>query len=35
MADLGYPDITFSNKVAGRALPIQWNDGQRAARTLG
>jgi ferredoxin len=24
---LGYPAVRFSNKVRGRALPIQWNEG--------
>jgi ferredoxin len=25
---LGYPAVKFSNKVQGKTLPIQWNDGQ-------
>jgi hypothetical protein len=24
---LGYPEVSFSNKVEGKALPIQWNGG--------
>jgi nitroreductase len=27
MVELGYPAVTFRNKVAGRRLSLQWNGG--------
>jgi len=31
---LGYPAVRFSNKVRGRALPIQWNEGASHAQLV-